>query len=130
MTERKFTSAVLRSATTVDGVEVSVWGYMKGARPTESWGWVLVPSSVGLVGVGFQYLRYRIVYRGRWTIEVRRRALSEATTVFLCTVPSRSEAYRIVELVLRKVRELKSQDLADVRATLESLGCKCHGLNA
>jgi hypothetical protein len=127
VTQPKFTSAVLRSATTTDGVEVSVWGYMRGARPTESSSWVLIPSSVGLIWVGFQYLRYRLVYGARWTVEVRRKDLSEARPVFVCTVARRSEAYRAVEAILLKVEGLRAEELPQVQATLESVGCKSRG---
>lgn len=125
LTYRRLASAVLREATTVDGVTFSVWAYMKGARPSDSLRWALLPGSIGLLWAGSQYLRYRLIYGGSWTIEIRRkdaRGLSSAD--LLCTSANRRDAYAVVDAVLHQMKGLRAEDVPHVRTTLESCGCR------
>ena len=90
---------------------------MKGVRPSESpLRWAVVPDSVGLLWVGLQYLRYRLVYGGHWTVEVRQKDLRGSEFTF--TVANRPEAFRVAGLLLDEMTQLGAGDVPSLVAKL------------
>lgn len=68
----KISSLIRRQCRTDDNVSVTIWAYMRGARPSKPSWEAFVPSAIGLVWVALVLLRYRVVYRGQWVIELQR----------------------------------------------------------
>lgn len=96
---------IVRRTETIDGHAVVLYAYQRGFRPTElerRWQWA--PFVILTARMAFLYLRYRMVYRGAWMVEVRE-AMSNVGLVER-EVSNRASAVMAAESALDRIPSL------------------------
>lgn len=123
----KVSSLIRRQCRTGDGVSVTVWAYMRGTRPSKPSWEVFVPSAFGLVWVVLVLLRYRLVYRGQWVIELQR---SDSDHVPICSVVAhnRATAAATIEEVAARLPATNLDSVPSVFAALRADGFRLKSL--
>lgn len=119
----KVSSLIRRQGRTGDNIPVTTWAYMRGARPSKPSWEAFAPSAIGLLWVALVLVRYRLVYRGQWVIEIQR---TDSDHIPICSAvaPDRAVATAAIEELLVRFPSTRIDAVPTMLVALAAEGFK------